>query len=144
MRWLVPTIIVVVAFLGGASWAYIAYFKPRVTFRQLLEGSDHAHISSLVISGQNKKVTLSEPEVAEYLTQAFRSAKRDSYLGGITYYADVHLSTAGSVTCGLYVPAESGVITVSFPLDDTTTYYYLITLPEPIPDLLRKTLDSLR
>jgi hypothetical protein len=129
---------------GCVLWSYSVYFKPRAAFKELLGGSNSVHISSLIIRGQDRMVTLNDPDVAQYLTQALRFSQRHAYRPGITYEAEIRLAAGGGIHCGVFIPKEKGLITISFPLDGTTTYYYLVTLPVPIPAALERTLSSLR
>jgi hypothetical protein len=139
-RHLIALFMGILALGGYGSWLYFGYHRPHAAFRSLLSGSDRVQISYLLIKGQDKEILIDDPNLTKYLTDAFRLASRNYSGGGITYTADIHLSSGGSVRCALYVPREDGLITISFPEE----YYYRVTLPEPIPESLAKLLSELR
>jgi hypothetical protein len=132
------------AVLGSLLWIEFTYLKANDGFRELLLGSQSCEIHSLLIWGQDRTVAITDPALTTYLTEAFRRGRRDQRRPGITYYVDISLSTGGSVRCALYIPKEQGVITIAFPIDATTTYYYLIELPEPLPAPLNDLLSTLQ
>ena len=100
----------------------------------------------LTIKGHGERVILDDPALMNYLTDAFRSAKRGTPGTSVVYTGHIRFSSAGSVECYLYISEEDGVITLSEPLH-TFTYepsvYYRVTLPRPIPEPLAKLLTHL-
>jgi hypothetical protein len=141
---------VVAALLFAASSLFLwffKYYKPRRDFESLLAGDVQVQISSVVIRGQRKEVSLTDYASAQYLTAAFRSAEHHSSTLGTWYEAEIRLSSGGTVQCGLYVPNTGGSLTVCFPLDGIvpeSMEKYLIKLPEPLPSALSVTLGRLR
>ena len=141
-------VLLIIVTTGSSYYAWYSYYsKPRRAFQQLLSGNDEIVISSITITGQGLRLEVSDPESTQYLTTAFRTASRDSYIIGTLYYASVQLSSHGSVTCALYISADGCNITVSFPIDalpPDSHVKYLISFLDPIPRPLSDVLDRLR
>jgi hypothetical protein len=118
------------------------------TFEQLLAGDDQVHIKALLLTGQGKRVVVDDEQLTRYVTEAFRSAVRARPKFGVSYDGYVYLSTGGPVQCSIHVHEEQAILSVSEPINgiwvnDPLTYY-LVTLPEPIPQDLVQMLAELR
>jgi len=122
---------------------YATVFKPRRALEQLLAGDHGIQIESIVLTGPGERIVIDDPADAKYFTAAFRSAKRGPPKLGLSFAAQVHLTSGGSAKCYIYLPNEEGFITVSQPVtgivDDPLTYYR-VDLPEPVPEPLAKLL----
>jgi hypothetical protein len=136
--------------LTGVAVALVACcagkLRTQRAFDRLLAGDRQVAVSSVLITGQGKRVLLDDVESARYLTDSFRSVQRDPPHLGITYTAEVRLSSGGSVKVGLYIPEDGDGVAMSWPLDSLTqdpTYYWL-PLPEPVPPTIAAALRVLR
>jgi hypothetical protein len=129
---------------GGCSyWRSTTWTKPRREFLDLLAGGNEVHITSVVLGGDGDRVTLSDPALMKYLTDAFRLAVRyRPEGGGVTYDVHISLSSGGSVYCEMYAGEKPGTFYITEPIDTVGQNdpfdEFLIELPQPIPDRLQR------
>lgn len=143
-RAVIATCISLAAITAGYSvWLYT--FKPARDFETLLAGGTDIRVESLEITGQGRQVVLTDIAAIEYLTDRIRLAARNEHKLGLTYYARVYLSSGGFITCGVHFPEEAGFLTILFPINGFHDgSYYLIALPEPMPQPLSEAIATLR
>jgi hypothetical protein len=133
------------AFIPACCFVYLYEFKPYRDFKDILSGRGSVRIERMEIDGQKRHILLDEPAALTYLNERIRSAARNESEGGITYDATVHLSSGNSVDCFIYVPEKNRLLTIRFPVNSFEEgSYYLVTLPDPVPEALSHILDELR
>lgn len=126
--------------LGGVGLGvYRFFFRPLQVLVALLNGSKEFEITSICITDLGKDVVIEDPVVMQYLSRAFRSASRHTYIGGMYAGLQLSLSSFGSVTCNLFVPEEREWICIKYQDD----WQYGIKLPEPIPEPLNEILSQI-
>jgi hypothetical protein len=133
---------------GCSFWRYANWIRPRRGFEQLLAGNDRLRITSLLLEGEIGRAVIDDLATTEYLTQAFRSAVPDrAEGGGMSYDATISLSSGGSVRCYIVFRGGQGEISVSEPIDvwlaNDPFDFYLIRLPDPIPQRLLEAMPRL-
>lgn len=143
-RGLTLGLILVTCIVGSWSVWWFSYYKPRRDFESLLAGSRDSEVTSLQVNGQRLTLSLNDPDCMRYLSNPLRSAERDSAEMGLSYGAEVTLSSGGSVSCGIYFTDRTDRF--SLLMDDFPDHrvYYLVLLPDPIPDALALFLNKLR
>lgn len=134
-----------IAAVGVSYGIWRHELKPYGDFKRLLAGDGNIQVEGVTFTGQGQRLALTEREATAYLTERLRSAVRDEFEGGVTYDARFALSTGSSVTCAIYIPTDKRCLTIRFPVESLNEgSYYLLALPEPIPDPLLDALTKLK
>jgi 4-amino-4-deoxy-L-arabinose transferase-like glycosyltransferase len=144
-RRVVAVCLAVIAILT-CFWLWFYDFKPYQDFDRLLAGGKDVRIEQIVFAGQGRQVVLKEPAATAYLTERVRCAVRDEHANGITYYAQIYLSSGGSVSSAVDIPEAKGYVTLYYPCGTLTEggSRYLVALPDPAPDSLSDAIANLR
>lgn len=130
-------------------WRLSSYSRPRQEFMRLLAGDNGVHITSVKLAGENKRIVIDDPALTMYITGAFSFAVPDlDGSGGVSYDAAITLCSGDSVSCYIMFRDKRGLISVSEPIDvafgNDPLAFYLIRLPEPIPDSLLEVLPRIK
>jgi hypothetical protein len=139
-------------FLCCGGLFYASVHGPAVKLERLLTGDDNVEVASLIFTGQQQRVELSDPATAAYITRAMRAAVYDGFVPdhrhGYTYCVEVRFASGGSACAGCWVVDNASELLVSPNADDlfsgSDMYYYLVTFPEPVPEPLAQTIAKLR
>jgi hypothetical protein len=138
--------LVFLAVTFGGCWLFDR--EPRRNLERLLQGDGEVDMVAVTVSGHGQRIELSDAESMMYLTRAFRFAEGQGYIPvrtGLTYYAEMKVSRAGSVMVALSVPDDRDGLTVAYPVDSFgDPRYYWVPFPSPIPRPLSAALGQMR
>jgi hypothetical protein len=143
------TALLVVCVVGVACFGWDRFqAEPRRRFQRLLRGDARVEVASLIVTGQERRIELTDPESVRYLTVAFRSAVKEGHVpthNGFSYYAEVQLGSVGFALIGFDAADDEDGVTVAFPIEEfgDPTYYW-VPFPEPRPAQVSAALDLMR
>jgi len=145
----ITPIVLIVLSCGGLIVAgrYVDYQADEL--RDVMRGRGNTEVESLTVYSRGwdgETHIVSDEASTRYLTTMFRRASEVKKLG-ITYSAEVRLTSGTTVKCTIYVSDDQDRFAIAFPSNSVEMAYddyYDIPLSRPIPEPLAKVLHLLR